>query len=119
MRKPTKIIFEYEGAEAAALYDELTSVKSSNTTTAAQIEIQVPIAIKETKTRVAKKQVAPAPSDVTLQTITKQFVELANAQGHQRALEILKQFDAKSVPTLKPEQFADVSATLQQALETT
>lgn len=117
MRKPTKIIFEYEGAEAAALYDELTSVKSSSTTTAAQIEIQVPIAIKETKTRVAKKQVAPAPSEVTLQTITKQFVELANAQGHQRALEILKQFDAKSVPTLKPEQFAEVSATLQKALE--
>ena len=119
MRKPTKIIFEFEGEDAAALYDELTSVKSSSTTTAAQIENQTPIAIKETKTRVAKKQVAPAQSDVTLQTITKLFVELANSQGHQKALEILKQFDAKSVPTLKPEQFADVSATLQQALEST
>jgi DNA-directed RNA polymerase specialized sigma54-like protein len=117
VRKPTKIIFEYEGPEAAALYEELTSAKSSNTTTAAQIEIQVPIASKETKTRVVKKQVTPAPSDVTLQTITQQFVKLANAQGHQRALEILKQFDAKSVPTLKPEKFAEVSATLQKALE--
>jgi hypothetical protein len=117
VRKPTKIIFEYEGAEAAALFDELTSSKSSNITTAAHIEIQTPIAIKDTKTRVAKKQVAPAPSDVTLQTITQQFVKLANAQGHQRALEILKQFDVKSVPTLKPEQFAEVSAILQQALE--
>ena len=117
MRKPTKIIFEYEGAEAAALFDELTSVKSLNTTTAAGIDNQTPIANKEAGTRVAKKQVAHTQSDVTLQTITQQFVKLANAQGHQRALEILKQFDAKSVPTLKPEQFADVSATLQQALE--
>jgi hypothetical protein len=117
VRKPSKIIFEYEGAEAAALYDELTSSKSPTTVTDPQIEVQAPIAVRQTRTRASNKVAQATASDATLQTITKQFVELANAKGHQKALEILKQFDAKSVPALKPEQFAEVARTLQQALE--
>ena len=117
MRKPSKIIFEYEGAEAAALYDELISAKSTKPATNPQIEVQAPIAVRQTRTRTSNKAAPASASDVTLQTITKQFVELANAKGHQKALEILKQFDAKSVPALKPEQFAEVATTLQEALE--
>jgi len=117
VRKPSKIIFEYEGAEAAALYDELTSSKSHTTVTDPQIEVQAPIAVRQTRTRASNKVAPATASDATLQTITKQFVELANAKGHQKALEILKQFDAKSVPALKPEQFAEVAITLQQAME--
>lgn len=117
MRKPSKIIFEYEGAEAAALYDELISAKSTKPATNPRIEAEAPISVKEARTRAAKKAAPAIESDVTLQTITKQFVELANAKGHQKALAVLKQFDAKSVPALKTEQFAEVATTLQQALE--
>ena len=118
MRRPSKIIFEYEGAEAAALYDQLTSTQSPLTAFEPQIKAQSPEAVKVSKARAPKTLTPSATAEVTLSTITKQFVALANAKGHQKALEILQQFDAPSVPKLKLEQFAEVAAALEHALGT-
>lgn len=118
----------------AAIRELIEAIKNGVPTTTAQVEA-VAAEAKAEKPKAEKKAEAPKPEAeaepaatpepktepaaaeaVDYDTVAKAITRLSRAKGRDAAVAVLAQFDAKKLPDVAPEQFADVLAAAEEAM---
>lgn len=120
----------------AAIRELIEAIKNGVPTTTAQVEA-VAAEAKAEKPKAEKKTEAPKPEPeaeessaatqeqkdepaaaegITYEAVAAAITKLSRTKGRDAAVGVLAQFDAKKLPDVAPEKFAEVLAAAEEAL---
>lgn len=102
--------------ETTAAIRELIAAIARGTVTPAATE-KVVAAPVGPKVEAKQEATAVSAAEVSYQDAAKSITQLSRAKGRDVALKVLQSFGVDNLKGVRPEQFADVIAAAQQALE--